>query len=103
VPCGRQRAGLHQRLLNLARDRGADFNLMRQRYAGERFLFRLAVSSEVDRFVLKGAALFLVWAGTKFRATRDVDLLASAPADHQALGYSFEAICAVGWMSAANA
>jgi hypothetical protein len=88
-------ASVHQRLLNLARARRADFNLMLQRYVGERFLFRLGVSSEVDHFVLKGAALFLVWAGTEFRATRDVDLLASAPADHQTLRRSFEAICAV--------
>ena len=89
-------ASVHQRLLNLARARGADFNLMLRRYAGERFLFRLAVSSEVDRFVLKGAALFLVWAGTEFRATGDVDLLATAPADHTTLRHSFEAICGVG-------
>jgi len=88
-------ASIHQRLLNLARVRGADFNLVLQRYASERLLFRLAVSSDVDRFVLKGAALFLVWAGTEFRATRDVDLLASAPADHHALRESFETICTV--------
>lgn len=88
-------ASVHQRLLNLARARSAEFNLMLQRYMGERFLFRLAVSSEVDRFTLKGAALFLVWAGTELRATMDVDLLAAAPADHQALRRSFETICAV--------
>ncbi len=90
-------ASVHQRLLNLAQDRGADFNLILHRYVGERFLFRLALSTEVNRFVLKGAALFLVWAGTEFRASGDVDFLAVAPADHAALRHSFEAICAVSY------
>lgn len=88
-------ASVHQRLLNLARAGDADFNLVLQRYVGERFLFRLAVSSEVNRFVLKGATLFLVWAGTEFRASGDVDFLSMAPADHATLRRSFQAICAV--------
>ena len=40
-------ASVHDRLLALARARGADFNLMLQRYAAERFLYRLGLSSEV--------------------------------------------------------
>ena len=90
-------ASVHNRLLALARERGSDFNLMLQRYATERFLYRLGLSSEVDRFVLKGAALFLVWAGTEFRASGDVDFLAIAPADHTTLRHSLEAICAVAY------
>ena len=54
-------ASIHQRLLNLARQQGIRFNLLLQRYAMERFLYRLAASREVDRFTLKGAALFRVW------------------------------------------
>jgi hypothetical protein len=88
-------ASVHQRLLNLSQARAANFNLVLQRYVGERFLFRLAGSSEVDRFVLKGAMLFLVWGGTEFRPTRDVDLLATARSDHAGIRRSFEAICAV--------
>jgi hypothetical protein len=91
-------ASVHQRLLNLARDRGADFNLILHRYVGERFLYRLALSTEVNRFVLKGAALFLVWAGSEFRASGDVDFLAVAPADHATLRRSIEAICAVTYV-----
>lgn len=91
-------ASVHDRLLALARARGADFNLMLQRYAAERFLYRLGLSSEVDRFVLKGAALFLVWAGTEFRASGDVDFLAIAPADQTTLRRSLEAICAVTYV-----
>ncbi|MCY4556823.1 MAG: nucleotidyl transferase AbiEii/AbiGii toxin family protein [Chloroflexi bacterium] len=88
-------ASIHQRLLNLAHRPGIRFNLLLQRYAMERFLYRLAASSEVDRFTLKGAALFRVWTGQELRPTRDIDFLASAPEDHAALRTSFEAICAV--------
>ena len=35
-------ASVHQRLLNLARNQGVEFNLVLQRYAMERFLYRLA-------------------------------------------------------------
>ena len=88
-------ASIHQRLLNLAHRQGIRFNLLLQRYAMERFLYRLAASSEVDRFTLKGAALFRIWTGQELRPTRDIDFLASAPQDHAALRTSFEAICAV--------
>lgn len=88
-------ASVHQRLLNMPRARGVDFNLVLQRYAGERFLYRLGLSSEVDRFTLKGAALFLVWAGREFRTTRDIDLLGSGPSDHAAIRRTIAEICAV--------
>ena len=88
-------ASIHQRLLNLAHGQGIRFNLLLQRSAMERFLYRLAASPEVDRFTLKGAALFRVWTGQELRPTRDIDFLASAPKDHAALRTSFEAICAV--------
>ncbi|MDE2978783.1 MAG: nucleotidyl transferase AbiEii/AbiGii toxin family protein [Acidobacteriota bacterium] len=88
-------ASIHQRLLNLAHNQGIRFNLLLQRYAMERFLYRLAASPEVDRFTLKGAALFRVWTGQELRPTRDIDFLASAPEDHAGLQTSFQAICAV--------
>ena len=50
-------ASVRQRLLNLAREQRVRFEGMLQRYAVERFLYRLSVSDEVDRFTLKGAAL----------------------------------------------
>ena len=53
------------------------------------------MSSEVDRFTLKGATLFLVWAGKEFRATRDVDLLGPGEGDHVAVRASVTAICAI--------
>ena len=88
-------ASVRQRLLNRAREQGVDFNLVLQRYAVERFLYRLGLSGEVDHFTLKGATLFLLWAGKEFRPTRDVDLLGAGPADHAAIHRATEAICAV--------
>lgn len=68
-------ASVRARLSRLARERGEDFQLVLTRYANERLLFRLASSRHADRFVLKGAALFVLWTGKPHRATRDLDLL----------------------------
>ena len=48
-------ASVRQRLLNLARERGEDFQVVVCRYAVERLLCRLAQSEFRDQFVLKGA------------------------------------------------
>ena len=40
-------ASVRQRLLNVAREQGADFEPVLQRYAIERFLYRLSASDEV--------------------------------------------------------
>ena len=88
-------ASIRQRLLNLARDNRLDFNLVLQRFAAERFLYRLSVSDEVDRFTLKGAALFRVWDVGELRPTRNVDFLASGPEDHGAMRAALEAICRI--------
>ena len=54
---------------------------MLQRYAVERFLYRLSASDEVDRFTLKGAALLRMWVGQELRPTRDIDFLARGARD----------------------
>ena len=86
-------ASVHQRLLNLARDRGIGFNVLLQHYVAERFLYRLSISDQVDRFTLKGAALFRVWAEGDARQTRDVDFLAFGPDDHAAIRAAVANIC----------
>ena len=88
-------ASVRQRLLNLSRQQGLDFNLVLQRYAAERFLYRLSVSDEVDRFTLKGAALFRVWDAEDLRPTRDVDFLAFRNEDHDSLRATLGEICAM--------
>jgi len=88
-------ASVRRRLLNRARAEETDFNHFLQRYANERFLYRLGLCGEVDRFTLKGASLFLIWAGKEFRPTRDIDLLGEGPADHASLRRAMEMVCAV--------
>ena len=68
-------ASVRQRLLNLSRQRGEDFNLVLTQYGIERWLYRLGQSEHSGRFVLKGAILFTLWAGRVHRPTRDLDLL----------------------------
>jgi predicted nucleotidyltransferase component of viral defense system len=47
-------ASVRQRLLNLSREKGEDFNLLLTRFALERLLYRLGESSFSDQFILKG-------------------------------------------------
>jgi hypothetical protein len=66
-------ASVAARLRNIARDRGCQLRACPP--AIERLLYRLSLSPHRDRFVLKGAILFAVWADDPFRPTKDVDLL----------------------------
>ena len=79
-------ASVRQRLLNLAKQRGEEFQFVLSRYAAERLLARLAASQYAGRFILKGAMLFELWTGQAHRSTLDVDLLSesSEPADRLA-------------------
>ena len=74
-------ASIRQRLLNLARERGEDFQQMLTNYALERLLYRLAQSEHRERFVLKGALLFRLWFNLTQRPTRDADFLGFSDAD----------------------
>ena len=51
-------ASVRQRLLNLSRRSGEEFQRLLTRYAAERLLDRLSRSAYARRFVLKGALLF---------------------------------------------
>jgi len=66
-------ASIHRRLLNGARERGDDPQFILQRYAAERFLYRLGESRHREQLVLKGAMLFALWGGSVYRPTRDLD------------------------------
>jgi hypothetical protein len=68
-------ASARARLLELARRRGAEFQLVLSEFAIERLLYRLGVSLHSERFVLKGAMLFRLWSDGLHRATWDLDLL----------------------------
>ncbi|MDR3211990.1 MAG: nucleotidyl transferase AbiEii/AbiGii toxin family protein [Planctomycetota bacterium] len=84
---------IFQQLLNRAKTNKEDFNLLLSRYGMERFLYRLSVSPHKDRFILKGASLFLVWKGQNYRVTRDADFLAFGNADIGKLADVFRDIC----------
>lgn len=66
---------VHQRLLNHARGKGEDFQIVLQAYLLERFLYRLGRSDLRETFALKGAVLLRLWADLPYRATVDLDLL----------------------------
>jgi hypothetical protein len=82
-----------QRLLNHARAQGEDFNLLLFRYGVERLLYRLSISPYAEKFILKGASLFLVWKGQNYRVTKDADLLGLGPADADHLIGVFRELC----------
>ena len=88
-------ASVRQRLLNLARDQRVRFEGMLQRYAIERFLYRLSVSEEVDRFTLTGAALLRMWTGQELRPTRDIDFLARGARDEAAIRTALRHVCGI--------
>jgi len=84
---------VRQRLLNLAKERGEEFNLVLARYAVERFLYRLSRSKHRDRFVLKGATLIQAWGASRHRATRDLDLLGHGDSDPAAVAAAVRDVC----------
>lgn len=88
-------ASVKQRLLNLSRKTGEDFQLLFTRYAVERLLLRLSVSGHREGFVLKGAMLFALWTGEMHRPTRDLDLLGFGDPSGEHLKAVFAELCGV--------
>lgn len=86
-------ASIRARLMNHARKTGQDYNRVMERYALERFLYRLGKSDHSERFVLKGALMMLIWLGEDIRPTRDADLLAFGEMDDELLLAAFRDIC----------
>lgn len=88
-------ASIKQRLLNLGRQTGEEFNVLLTKYALERFLYRIGISRFHDRFILKGALLFTLWKPAFHRATRDADLLDLEGSSLEDLLGVFREICEV--------
>jgi predicted nucleotidyltransferase component of viral defense system len=86
-------ASVRQRLLNLAQAQQEDFNLVLTRYGIERLLYRLHRSAAGERFILKGAMLFVLWSDTPHRATKDVDLLCRGDNSIAEIAAVFRAVC----------
>jgi predicted nucleotidyltransferase component of viral defense system len=88
-------ASVLARLHNLAKQRGDEYNLLLNRFALERLLYRLSTSSHANRFLLKGALLFALWYDQPHRPTRDADLLGFGPDDADNLVAVFRNIAAI--------
>lgn len=88
-------ASVRARLLNQARKSGEQFERTLVRFAAERLLYRLGASAARDRCLLKGASLLAVWLPDPYRATRDVDILASGAVDDEAIRALVAQICDV--------
>ncbi|HUX12206.1 MAG TPA: nucleotidyl transferase AbiEii/AbiGii toxin family protein, partial [Spirochaetia bacterium] len=91
-PSERRAESIRQRLRNELRARGEDVTLGLQRYAVERFLYRLGRSPHREHFVLKGATLFAIW-GTAYRPTRDIDFTGYYSSDKDDVIAAFREIC----------
>lgn len=87
-------ASVRARLLNVAKAQKADFQSILVRFALERLLYRLSVSPHADRFLLKGALLFVLWYDTAHRLTRDADLLGFGNSEMESVGQIFREIAA---------
>jgi len=87
------------RLLQISKARDEDFHFILVRYGSERLLYRIGTHPVLRTFLLKGASLFLVWEGTWFRATRDIDLLGFGSPDMEQIRQSFLELCSMDTMS----
>ncbi|HEB89706.1 MAG TPA: nucleotidyl transferase AbiEii/AbiGii toxin family protein [Deltaproteobacteria bacterium] len=85
----RRGQSIQQRLRNSL---GPDLTLGMQRYAVERFLYRLGRSSLRERYVLEGATLFAIW-GTAYRPTRDIDFTGYGSSDPDDVIRDIREIC----------
>ena len=86
-------ASVKQRLLNRARAKKEDFNLLLIKYALERVLYRIGQSQHRDVFILKGALLFELWTDQTSRPTRDADFLSQGENTLERFQKIFEEIC----------
>ena len=88
-------ASVRQRLLNLSKASGVEYNQLLIRYAIERLLYRLSRSRHRNDFVLKGAMLFAIWEGSPHRPTQDLDLLGFGDRSPDWIATVFRELCEV--------
>ena len=88
-------ASVRQRLMNIRKETGEDFQYLLTRYGLERLLYRLSKSPYRKQFILKGAVLFQLWTGEPHRPTRDLDLLGVGEPSTERFQKMFAEICQV--------
>ena len=89
-------ASVYDRLRTYARERAEEVQLVHQRYAAERLLYRLAQSPYRGQFVLRGAMLYVLWGGEAYRATGDLDLLGYGSPEPEEIQTCFRDLLTVG-------
>jgi hypothetical protein len=85
-------ASVKARLLAVAERRNESFNQLMVRFGVERLLYRLSQSRHADKFLLKGAMLFVLWDEKAPRPTQDVDFLAFGPTELEDIAAVFREI-----------
>lgn len=88
-------SSIRQRLFNKANESNRPFNEILQYYALERFLYRLSKSEYKEKFVLKGALLFVIWQQPETRSTVDIDLLGKISNNTDTILKVFKEICEI--------
>lgn len=88
-------ASVKQRLLNMAREQGRAFDILLVRFALERLLFRLSLSTYRENYILKGGMLVTQWLDHDNRETRDADFLGFGEADAEAIKAIFTEIMTI--------
>ena len=88
-------ASVRQRLLNLARNDGRDFQTVLVAFGLERLTYRISISRFRDDFVLKGGMLVTLWTSDPGRFTRDIDFLKFGNADMEILKSIFTEILSI--------
>jgi hypothetical protein len=88
-------ASIRARLLNLAREKQQNFDLVLTRFCLERLLYRISISNHKNRFLLKGAMLFDLWFDIPHRPTRDVDFLGFGSSEISDIANTFREICEI--------
>lgn len=86
---------MKDRLLAKAHASQEEFERTLTRFAAERVLYRLGESPVRNICLLKGASLLTAWLPDPYRATRDIDLLASGSDDDATIKKIIEQICAI--------
>ena len=88
-------ASIKARLLKIAREQNRVFEILLVRFALERLLFRLSISTYRDNYVLKGGMLVAQWLDHDNRETRDIDFLGFGSNDQKAIRTVFAEIMAI--------
>ena len=84
------------RLLNIARQEGENYQLLLIRYFHERLLYRLSISKYRDHFLLKGGALMYAYQSLKSRPTIDIDFMGNKiNNDPNDILFAFRQICKI--------